>query len=403
MTIKLSSNNVFQYLINAGICQEQDIESTEIAPRCSKAGRNKLIFLILYLQSGCQLVVKQAYNRSDSSTTKIIKSEWRFHKFLQSCQDLGYTSSLNLEILQFDEFNSILIYKSPKNYINLENYYINHKKFPTAIAELVGTTLATLHRETLNSQNCYDFMNKAVEGKFCYKFPYPDYLLDRLEPETLLQEFPPEGNNFISFYQRCESLRAAVRELVVAHNHCCLTHNNPQLNNILIPRQWEEPLYQTHPSNESIIRMINWESSSWGDPAFDLGTVIADYLLLWLNSLIIHPDIKLEKSLQLATIPLETLQPSIVALMRAYISSFPNFYEEFPNFLNRVVQFTGLALIYKIIAMIQSFQDFNVQSIYILQVATKLLCEPEKSFNSVLGLTKLALIELITLSNPKQF
>jgi hypothetical protein len=67
----------------------------------------------------------------------------------------------------------------------------------------------------------------------------------------------------------------------------------------------------------------------------------------------VHPAIELEKSLQLATIPLEVIQPSIVALVRAYISSFPKILEDRPDFLNRVVQFAGLALIYQILAKIQ--------------------------------------------------
>jgi len=403
MIIKLSSNNVLQYLIDTKNLPIEDKKLIKVVPMCSKAGINKLIFLRIYLQNGCQLVVKQAHNHSDSNSINIIKSEWQLYEFLRSCQDKAYTSFLNLEILHFDELNSIFIYKIPKKYVNLETYYINKKKFSPAIAYLAGTTLATLHSETLTSHNCYDFMNKSVLKKLRYKFPYPSYLLDRLEPETLLQEFPPEGNNFINFYQNSKNLRTAVTELVVNHNHYCLTHNNPQLDNILISMRWEDLLSQTNPSHERIIKMINWESCSWGDPAFDLGTVIAGYLLLWLNSLIIHPNIELEKSLQLATTPLEIIQPSIVALIRAYIRTFPKILEEIPDFINRVFQFTGLALIYKIIEKIQSFQDFNLHSIYIAKVATQLLCNPEKSFYYVIPKTELELVNLIKLSDNKQF
>jgi hypothetical protein len=235
-------------------------------------------------------------------------------------------------------------------------------------------------------------MNDNVEGKFSYQFPYPIYLQDRLEPETFFT-LPPEAYNFIMLYQRSENLKAAVKELVFSHSHYCLTHNNLRTSNILIPTQEINILSQAENSKQSIIRLINWESSSWGDPASDLGAAIAGYLLFWLNSLIVHPAIELEKSLQLSTVPLESIQPLIVALTRAYISNFPEILEYCPDFLKRLVQFAGLSLIYSVLALIDSFKGFNNQSICRLQLAKNLICKPEKSFISVFGMTELALLD----------
>jgi len=55
----------------------------------------------------------------------------------------------------------------------------------------------------------------------------------------------------------------------------------------------------------------------------------------------------------------------------------------YPFFLERIVQFTGLALIYKVITMINSFKGFNNQGVFILQLAKTMLCTPEKSFKYV--------------------
>ncbi|NEO66882.1 MAG: hypothetical protein F6J98_43585 [Moorea sp. SIO4G2] len=134
---------------------------------------------------------------------------------------------------------------------------------------------------------------------------------------------------------------------------------------------------------KSIIKIINWENCSWGDPAFDLGRVISSYLLFWLNSIIVHPAIELDKSLELATIPLEVVQPSIIALTRAYISNFPALLEDYSDFIKRVVQFAGLGLIFHILEMIESFKGFNNKSICKLQIAKKLLCNPEKLSNLI--------------------
>ncbi|MEQ9233137.1 aminoglycoside phosphotransferase family protein [Coleofasciculus sp. E2-BRE-01] len=385
MKIKLSSNNVVHYLIAAGILQETNVESIKFYPKPS----NNFIFLTLDLPNGNRLIVKQDCFYQDDDIKNRIRRELQFHDTLQSCPDLCFTPSLNLEILYVDNSNAILIYQYPKGYLNLVNFYKSQKNFPMAISRWVGVTLGTLHRETLNSRNCYDFMNETIEGKYFYQFPYPGHLLDKPSLESLVEEFPLEGFPFMAVYQRSESLRTAVTELVAKHNHYCLTHNKIRLDNILVPINLEILLSKVEPSDESIIKIVNWETCSWGDPAFDLGTVIAGYLLLWLNSIIVHPAINLEQSLRLATVPLELIQPSVVTLTRSYISSFPKILEEYPDFINQIIRFTGLALIYEIIERLQSFKTFNNQCIYILHLAKTLLCRPEESFKSVFGIKNL--------------
>jgi hypothetical protein len=383
--MKLSSNNVCQYLSDVGIVSKKDIGIITIEPQLSNS------WLVL-LQSNHKLIVKQKHYLQDNNTNNIILKEYVLNQFLSFSKDLDYARSLTLEVIHFDEINSVIIY-SVRDYIHLEDYYKSQESFSsTTIAKLVGTTLAVLHLETLKSQDCYNFMNDNVEGKFSYQFPYPIYLQDRLDAETFFT-LPPEAYNFIGLYQRFENLKAAVKELVFSHTHYCLTHNNLRTSNILIPSQGINILSQAENSKQSIIRLINWESSSWGDPASDLGAAIAGYLLFWLNSLIVHPAIELEKSLQLSTVPLESIQPLIVALTRAYISNFPEILEDCPDFLKRLVQFTGLSLIYSVLALIDSFQGFNNQSLCRLQLAKNLICKPEKSFISVFGMTESALVD----------
>ena len=86
---------------------------------------------------------------------------------------------------------------------------------------------------------------------------------------------------------------------------------------------------------------------------FDLGSLIASYLQIWLSSLVVSQSLSIEESLRLATTPLEQLQPAIASLTIAYLKTFPEIIEHRPDFLKRVVQFTGLALIQQIQAMIQ--------------------------------------------------
>ena len=172
-----------------------------------------------------------------------------------------------------------------------------------------------------------------------------------------------------------------IKELVLHHQHCCLTHNNIQFKNIFIPRNWkpDELLPGNEKSDITLIKLINWEACSWGDPACDLGKAITGYFLFWINSMIIHHTIEIKKSIQLATIPLEIVRPSIGTMMKAYISIYPDVLNIYPEFIKRVVQFAGLGLIYQLLAefKLQPETALSHQEIY-FYIARQLLCRPEK-------------------------
>lgn len=175
---------------------------------------------------------------------------------------------------------------------------------------------------------------------------------------------------------------------------CCLTHNDLKLNNILVKQLLVDPNWQqlvvrdnqdskNHHSN--IIRLIDWERCTWGDPAFDLGMLIGSYIQLWLSSLVISKSLSLEESLTLAMIPMEKLQPSIAKLTLVYLQTFPEILEHRVDFLLRVMQFIGFSLIQAIQAMIQYQKSFGNSGIAMLQVAKSLLCRPEESMPTIFG------------------
>ena len=92
--------------------------------------------------------------------------------------------------------------------------------------------------------------------------------------------------------------------------------------------------------------------------------------------------------------PLEEVQPSIAALTKAYLETFPEILKHRPDFLIRVVQFTGFALIQQIQAMIQYQKSFGNTGIAMLQVAKSLLCRPERSLPTVFGKAVVEIVQL---------
>ncbi|MEM8780979.1 MAG: aminoglycoside phosphotransferase family protein, partial [Cyanobacteria bacterium P01_G01_bin.49] len=292
------------------------------------------------------------------------------------------------ELLHFDEDNAIIVFNYLDDYQDLSKFYFQESSFPIEIASNIGTLLATIHRYTYENENHRQFFQNEENSQVANQVPKLIKGLERITPE-IFGAIPGDGLKFFALYQKYDSLGIAIADLGKAFTPSCLTHNDLKLNNILLQTDWQQ-------TNDNIIRLIDWERSSWGDPAFDLGTLFASYIQLWLGSLVISKSLSIEESLNLAVTPLEQLQPSIATLTKAYLNTFPEILEYRPDFLPRVVQFAGFGLIQQIQAMIQYQKSFGNTGIAMLQVAKSLLCRPERSMPTLFGKGIVEIVQLCT-------
>ncbi|MCC5601704.1 aminoglycoside phosphotransferase family protein [Nostoc favosum] len=378
MVLSLSSHNVIQYLQEAGLCSSED----DASDKSELPGSSKNNFgLLVTLADNRKLLIKQErnVNNKDAAPHELFH-EWLFHQLLQQFPVLGNISAIAPLVVHFDQENSILVRNYLGDYLELATLYHNNGIFPQEIATAIGTTLAGLHRATYNRREYKDFMATAPQGEFRYGFYNPAQGVESIGPE-IFGTVPTDALKFYLLYQQSESLESAIADLAYDWNPCCLTHNDLKLNNILVHSRWEK-------LDNCLIRLIDWEACSWGDPAFDLGTLLASYLGIWLKSLVVDPTIKLEESLHLALTPLESLQPSIITLIRAYLNAFPLILEYRNDFIVRVIQFAGLSLIHQIQDMITCQKSFNNADICMLQVAKSLLTMPQQGVLTIFGISE---------------
>ncbi len=372
MTFVLSSQNIFNYLVEHRLCTQLEEALYKVEPIAAKNFN-----LLLTLPDSRKLLIKQERHNKEGKTLGEFLSEWRIQEFLHTFPELSELRLWMPVVLHFEAENSIIVFSYLDDYRDLEDFYGKEKVFPTQIASNLATVLATIHRATFNRPDYQEFFSAKPNNLSPAHVPNWIRSIERIGPE-IFGIVPADGLKFFKLYQRYESLGQAIRELANVFQPCCLTHNDLKLNNILLHNNWEQ-------ESPNIVRLIDWETSAWGDPAFDLGTLIASYLQIWLSSLVISKSLTIEESLRLAMIPLEQLQPSIAALTNTYFDNFPEILEHRPNFLLQVVQFAGLALIQRIQAMIQYQKSFGNKGICMLQVAKSLLCRPEQSLATVFG------------------
>jgi thiamine kinase-like enzyme len=381
MVFSLSSHNVIQYLHDAGLCSSEDGVSADAELPESSKNCNFLVTLA----DRRKLLVKQERCNFNDGTPHEFFNEWLFHQLLQQFPVLGNISAIASIVLHFDEENSILVSKYLTEYLDLASFYQKNDVFPEDIASAIGTTLAALHRATFNHKEYRDYMATAPEGQFRYSFYNPAQGVESITPD-IFGTVPTDALKFHILYQHYDSLESAIAELAYEWQPCCLTHNDLKLENILVHSRWDQ-------LDNCLVRMIDWEGCSWGDPAYDLGTVLAGYLKIWLDSLVVDPAIELEESMHLAVTPLEVIQPSILALTRAYLNAFPMILEYRSEFILRVVQFVGLALMQQIQESIKYRKYFDNTGICMLKVAKSLLTMPQQSVRTVFGVSESEILE----------
>ncbi|MCC5647547.1 phosphotransferase [Nostoc sp. CHAB 5824] len=380
MAFSLSSQNIFDYLIKLALCTPEEQEHSQIEPKYAKNFN-----LLLTLPNERKLLIKQEPLNQEGKASGEFFREWQIQEFVQKFPELSQMRGWISEGVHFNLDDSIIIFNYLDNYRDVMAFYGKENIFSTEIASAIGTILASIHSLTFNHTDYQAFFTQEQEDQFSKNLPHLVKKLGRISPE-IFGSVPADGLKFFALYQRYDSLGQAIAELGNSLKHSCLTHNDLKLNNILLADDWEQGF------GNSTIRLIDWERCGWGDPAFDLGTLIGSYLHIWLNSMITSKTMSIDESLRMATTPLEIIQPSIAALAIAYLNHFPEILKHRPDFLQRVVQFAGWNLIIAIQSTLQYQKSFGNTGICMLQVAKSLLCRPEASILTVFGMQASELI-----------
>ncbi|WP_310423914.1 phosphotransferase [Chamaesiphon sp. VAR_48_metabat_135_sub] len=369
----LDTDNVFDYLIARDYCQEIDRDTIK-----SEIISAKNFNILIKINEDCSLLVKQEIHDVHGETSGEFWAAWQMQQLTKHFPDFGEKIRDFLpELLYFDPDNSILIVKYATDFDDLASYYHRSNQFSIVIASAIGQLLATIHSHTFERSAYQQFFQAKSELRSDYTAFSIIRRLSRITPQVF-QIMPPECLQFFKLYQRFPSLLQAIVDLGEAIEPSCLIHNDLKINNILLALNWDCPSAQ-------VIRLIDWERANWGDPAFDLGCILGSYLEVWLDGLIIGNTLSINESLQLATTPLELLQPSLFSLTRSYLDGFPAIAIARPDFLDRVIQFAGLALIQRVEITIDEDRSFGNRGIIMLQVAKQLLCTPQSAMNTLFG------------------
>jgi hypothetical protein len=363
MSLSLSSDNIFTYLAERKIVPLESAQDWKI----DRSGGKNFNLIIRNLVGEGIFLKQERFNRDGDTLGELLNESAICQLLEKIAASEGISNYFCPSIIDRDPERSVIISQFLKDHQNLEFLYAgDRQKWSLAIPAAIGKVIATIHQLTWERRDYRDFLMQELGGELVTSY----IKIERLTPE-IFANTPADGIKFYTLYQRYESLEKAIDNLIARSRYSCLIHGDFKLNNILLD------------SAALMVRPIDWERGTWGDPALDLGSLIASYLLLWLNSLVVQRTMSIEETLQLAVIPLDAIRPSISAFISGYLRQFPEIIELDLDFTTKTIQFAGVSLIIQVLANVQYQKVFTNSGIATLQVAKSLLCRPVESMSIV--------------------
>jgi thiamine kinase-like enzyme len=138
---------------------------------------------------------------------------------------------------------------------------------------------------------------------------------------------------------------------------------------------WDNLLVVAGQQREDALRLVDWEMAGLGDPAWDAGSFISEFLTSWVFSIPVAPG-EMTARTELATFPLERAQPAMRAFWNAYTAERDISDAVQHSLLNRIVRCAAVRLLQSAIERLQGETRLTGHAILLLQLSLNILRAP---------------------------
>lgn len=320
-------------------------------------------------QPGDALLLKQAREPAASRTVAWEAGVYGVFQALPASHPLRRHT---VPFLEYDNEEGVLVLRCIADARTLASHQ-NQGGAPIGPATRMGRALGALHSLELGSSS----MSALSEG------------LPRRLPHALFLHRPDRALYYNASYANLQAVRimqsfpafgALIDALTEEWRPSCLVHFDVKGDNVLLSAKrgarsgW----------------LIDWELAALGDPAWDVGSMFADFLGVWLWSIPITGEHPPAHYLSLARFPLTRLQPALRAFWRSYRLARGLTGGAVTAFLLSATRYCAVRLIQRVYEQTREVIDLLANSICQLQLSWNILREPELACVHLLGLELIA-------------
>lgn len=344
----LEQSDIAHYLLSLGVVKPRDV--VEHGVRIVDVSRRNRVF-VATTSGGPAYVVKQAGERS----ARTLAHEAGVLGVLGRSPELAGRVPA---VVHHDPAQARLVLSTRGG----ARPWIRDGRFPHTPARLLGRLLGQLHRLPPGS---VAELPRGVDRMWGLSLTEP--------PHELVLDLSAGAQDLVARLQSSAPACRRLEELGESVAADALVHGDVRLDNCLVL-----PADGSRRGTRALL--IDWELAGRGSAAFDAGTVVAEYLAVWVGSIPIVAPADPARLIARARHPLRRVQPAVHAFWWGYASAGPH-----PP-LRRVVELAAVRLLQTAVEYAGSLAAASAHVVTLMQLADNMLRDPDEAALGLLGL-----------------
>jgi Ser/Thr protein kinase RdoA (MazF antagonist) len=348
----LQQADIAHYLLSLGLVKPSVVVEEELT--VIDASRRNCVFLAA-IRGGPTFVVKQS-TRGDART---LAHEAAVLRMLARTTELSRQAPT---VVHHEPDAGRLVLRTPGGGRDW-NEHQRAAHFPRTQARVIGQLLADLHRFPADR---VEALPPGVDPMWALSLPEP--------PHHLLIDLSMGAQDLVARVQASKALCNRLEELREVGFDGVLVHGDLRWDNCLAVAAGGS-------RRRTRLLLVDWELAGDGPAAFDVGTVVAEYLRAWLESIPIVDPGEPGRLVAQAGHPLWRMQPAVQAFWSAYgLASAHR-----PP-LRRMIELGAVRILQTAVEQAQGLTSTSAHQVALVQLADNMLRRPEDAALSLLGL-----------------
>ncbi|MGA7238740.1 MAG: phosphotransferase [Bryobacteraceae bacterium] len=361
----LTASNLPHYLISRGLITTQSVVSGDFV--LIETGRRNRNFKVLR-GSGPGLFVKQIKS-SEPQAIATIEREGLFYTRLRSDPASSHLRAITPEFVDYDARRHALIVHLLDGYESIAEFHRRIGGVSIQAAALLGDCLARYHASAQSIRP--DLVDRKL---FPCDVPWVMNLRDA--GYAVLHHYGPVGTQLATALQQFPGFPERLSTLRALWQIDSLTHGDMKWDNCMLPVGTG-----AETDGPKDLRIIDWELLDLGDGAWDVSTILKEFVMAWLLANSNLPAFALPGS-----VPLEAMQSAVRSFWNAYVARRGFDGAARAVYLDRSIRFCSARMTVAVLEYLYSAPQMTTLMMAMLQLASSILEAPETARTNLFGL-----------------
>lgn len=350
----LTGDHLIGYLMDVGVLTAADVVRSGV--RIEDRSRRNLAHLVVVGEPrGRSLFVKQGLGPDRQTGLAVEAAAY------QVAAGVPALGRYLVPVRHVDVDRSVLVLDAVPASRTIREHHLVTGRLPSLAARELGSALGHLHAAQLT-----ELPNPLRAA--------PADVLRLHRPTPAAIGSTSKGGQEVLEMIQGRAVRALLDEAAGDWRAEVLVHGDARWDNVLL----------SAPGGGRISRLtlVDWELARVGDPAWDLGAALGEYLVAWVLALPVAADVSPDRALTSARFPLSRVQTPMRALWHSYLRIRPG-----PDdFRERVTRYAGCRLVQAGFEHADRSVRLPARSVVCVQLGLNLVARPLEGAAHMLGL-----------------